>query len=216
MDFNLKTKKIISNDKGFTLIEMAVVLIIIGLIIGAVVKGKDIVTSAQQKKIYTKFVQSWQIAFNSYYDRTGWILGDDASGDNTGARNGFCDGSPTCANVVAQLRAVGLEPPIQGASGSECVRNYNDSQDRSYALTINFRYDADIGNYIEISDTTNGMPSELGMAWDNIVDGERGGDKGDFQYHADGTTITASSAAPWPAVDAAAVPASVGIFKLQF
>ena len=49
-------KSIVNNNKGFTLIEMAVVLIIIGLIVGAVVKGKDLVTSAKQKKLYAKFV----------------------------------------------------------------------------------------------------------------------------------------------------------------
>ncbi|NNG01461.1 MAG: prepilin-type N-terminal cleavage/methylation domain-containing protein, partial [Desulfobacteraceae bacterium] len=30
-------------NKGFTLVEMAIVLILIGIIIGAVVKGKDLV-----------------------------------------------------------------------------------------------------------------------------------------------------------------------------
>ena len=215
MKFNLKTKKLLSNDKGFTLIEMAVVLIIIGLIIGAVVKGKDIVNSAKQKKLYTKFVQSWQIAYNSYYDRTGWILGDVASNDNLVGRDGFCDNTSTCANIVAQLQAVGLEPPIQGTSGSACVRNYRDSQDRNYALTINLRYAADVGNYIVLSDLTNGMPSELGMAWDTMIDGQRGGNQGDFQYDADGL-ITANGTVQWPAVDATSVAASVGIFKLQF
>jgi len=31
------------NEKGFTLIEMAIVLVIIGIIIGAVLKGQDMV-----------------------------------------------------------------------------------------------------------------------------------------------------------------------------
>ncbi|HBN26850.1 MAG TPA: hypothetical protein DD405_05225, partial [Desulfobacteraceae bacterium] len=40
----------LTDTRGFTLIEMAIVLIIIG----AVVKGKDLVRGAEQKKIYTK------------------------------------------------------------------------------------------------------------------------------------------------------------------
>ncbi len=47
-------KFVLKNDKGFTLIEMAIVLIIIGIIIGAIVKGKDIIRSGEQKKIYSE------------------------------------------------------------------------------------------------------------------------------------------------------------------
>ncbi len=36
-----------SNNKGFTLIEMAIVLVIIGLILGAVTKGKDMIEMPQ-------------------------------------------------------------------------------------------------------------------------------------------------------------------------
>ena len=57
------------------MIEMAIVLIIIGIIIGAVVKGKDVIKSAEQKRLYSTFVREWQVAYNNYYDRTGWILG---------------------------------------------------------------------------------------------------------------------------------------------
>ena len=35
----MNRKKLLGGNKGFTLIEMAIVLIIIGIIIGAVVKG---------------------------------------------------------------------------------------------------------------------------------------------------------------------------------
>jgi len=210
-----RKKKILLNNKGFTLIEMAVVLIIIGLIIGSVVKGKDIVTSAKQKKLYTKFVQSWQISYNSYYDRTGWILGDDASNDNnTGTRDGHCS-DPTCDNLVAQLQAIGLDIPQVGETNSSCVRNYSDSEDREYALTISFKYDADFGNYMEITGGANGIPSELGIAWDNIIDGQRNGATGDFRYDANGD-ITAGGFAEWPAANVAAVGNSVAVLKLQF
>ena len=64
----------IRNHQGFTLIEMALVLIIIGIIIGAIVKGRDLIQSAEQKKIFTKYVNAWQTAYLEFYDRTGKIL----------------------------------------------------------------------------------------------------------------------------------------------
>ena len=103
----------IRNEKGFTLIEMAIVLIIIGIIIGAVVKGKDVIKSAEQKRLYSSFVREWQTVYNNYYDRTGWILGDLNTADNTGGtRDGYCSGA-TEANLNSQLADVGLNPPAQ-------------------------------------------------------------------------------------------------------
>ena len=71
-----KNIKYLSDKRGFTLIEMAIVLIIIGIIIGAVIKGKDLIRSAEQKKIYTKYLNAWQTVYANFYDRTGKRLGD--------------------------------------------------------------------------------------------------------------------------------------------
>jgi len=65
----------LKNKKGFTLIEMAIVLVIIGIIIGAVVKGQDLVENAKSKQFSSK-IQAWQIAINTYYDRKGRLPGD--------------------------------------------------------------------------------------------------------------------------------------------
>jgi len=61
--------------KGFTLIELSIVLIIIGLLLAAIVKGKDLIRSAELKKFYNGFVKQWELLFNNYYDRTGKVLG---------------------------------------------------------------------------------------------------------------------------------------------
>ncbi len=195
-----KKKSIISlfrENKGFTLIEMAIVLIIIGVIIGAVVKGKDVIKSAQQKRLYTTYAREWQMAYNNYYDRTGWILGDDDTNANTSRDGRAGDAAPASeTQLVAQLTAIGLSPPADGPTGLSNVRTYTDSQGRQYTLTLLLDSDTNFGNFIRIN-STNGIPMDLGMAWDKIVDGTRDGDTGDLRYI---PNITASPLvdANWP------------------
>jgi len=67
-------------DSGFTLIEMAIVLVIIGLIIGAVLKGQDLIQNARAKK-FVNFARAAEIAQWTFMDRTGHFAGDaDANG----------------------------------------------------------------------------------------------------------------------------------------
>jgi prepilin-type N-terminal cleavage/methylation domain-containing protein len=62
--------------RGFTLIEMAVVLVIIGLILGAVSIGKDIQRNAEYTRIKQKFIDQWAVAYNAYFQRIGSPVGD--------------------------------------------------------------------------------------------------------------------------------------------
>ncbi len=198
-----------NGNGGFTLIEMAIVLIIIGIIIGAVVKGKDLVRSAEQKRIYTTWLREWQVAFNNYYDRTGWILGDTNTPDNSGTRDGRCS-NPSVANIESQLTRVGLQPPANGPTGSSLVRTYTDSSGISRTLTIHFNYNVNIGNYIAVQ----GTPNDLGMAWDRIVDGEQDGANGDFIY---APLWNNPMAAAWPSAVNPPASANVGgILKMEF
>lgn len=63
-------------QKGFTLVEMAIVLAVIGLIIGAIAIGKDVQRNAEYTKIKNKFVDQWEQAYNQYYQRAGVVVGD--------------------------------------------------------------------------------------------------------------------------------------------
>ena len=75
-----------------------------------------------------------------------------------------------------------------------------------------------MGNYIRIY-SASGIPSELGMAWDRIIDGQRDGTAGDLLYTADHTvTPAAPTFAAWPAVTIPATIAanSAAILKVTF
>jgi prepilin-type N-terminal cleavage/methylation domain-containing protein len=63
-------------QSGFTLVELAVVLAVIGLIIGAMAIGKDVQRNAEYTKIKNKFIDQWEQAYNQYYQRTGVVVGD--------------------------------------------------------------------------------------------------------------------------------------------
>ncbi|MCS7214995.1 MAG: prepilin-type N-terminal cleavage/methylation domain-containing protein [Thermodesulfovibrio sp.] len=99
--------QLIRNHKGFTLIELAIVLIIIGVILGAVLKGQDLIQNARIKTFINK-VRAWEIAQWNHYDRKGRFAG--ASGERL-IGNG---------NVKEDLiNAKFINPPYEGSSGSE-------------------------------------------------------------------------------------------------
>lgn len=64
------------SERGFTLVEMSLVLVVIGLILGAISIGKDIQRNAEYTKIKQKFIDPWAAAYNAYYLRTGVVIGD--------------------------------------------------------------------------------------------------------------------------------------------
>lgn len=63
-------------QQGFTLVELAVVLAVIGLIIGAVAIGKDVQRNAEYQKVINKYAFQWKMAYDQYYQRNGGVLGD--------------------------------------------------------------------------------------------------------------------------------------------
>ncbi len=63
-------------QQGFTLVELAVVLAVIGLILGAIAIAKDVQRNAEYEKAVNKFAYQWKMAYDQYYQRTGTVLGD--------------------------------------------------------------------------------------------------------------------------------------------
>src|SRR3979411_3181646 len=63
-------------ESGFTLVEIAIVLVIIGLLLGGILKGQEMITQAKIKNVINDF-NGITAAMNSYQDRYRAIPGDD-------------------------------------------------------------------------------------------------------------------------------------------
>lgn len=62
---------------GFSLLEMAVVLGVMALIVGAVVTAaQSMQRNAEHSRIAQKFVYEWKRLYDEYYQRTGVVVGD--------------------------------------------------------------------------------------------------------------------------------------------
>jgi prepilin-type N-terminal cleavage/methylation domain-containing protein len=72
----LSARRLRPSQQGFTLVELAIVLAVIGLIIGAVAIAKDVQRNAEYQKVVNKFAYQWKMAYDQYYQRTGVVLGD--------------------------------------------------------------------------------------------------------------------------------------------
>lgn len=75
VDNSATPSKTASSESGFTLVELSIVLVVIGLIIGGVLKGQEMIASAQMKSTIQQ-IQAIQAAHITLKDKYGGIAGD--------------------------------------------------------------------------------------------------------------------------------------------
>ena len=102
------------NQSGFTLIEIAIVLVIIGLLLGGVLKGQELINSAKVKNLATDF-KNIPVFIYGYQDKFKALPGDDLNATNhlgtvcvapcqNGSGNGILGGS-SAADVWSDTTA---------------------------------------------------------------------------------------------------------------
>ncbi|WIM07045.1 MAG: prepilin-type N-terminal cleavage/methylation domain-containing protein [Candidatus Nitricoxidivorans perseverans] len=114
------------NQSGFTLVEIAIVLVIIGLLLGGVLKGQELINSAKVKNFATDF-RNIPLFIYGYQDKFKALPGDDPSAvTHLGA-----GGAGTDATVQIALATGG------GTAGNGVIDGFWDSfavADESYVF----------------------------------------------------------------------------------
>ncbi|MFZ0727975.1 MAG: prepilin-type N-terminal cleavage/methylation domain-containing protein, partial [Desulfobacterales bacterium] len=72
----LNLKKVKRSQAGFTLVEIAIVMVIIGLLIGGVLKAQGMINNAKVKRV-VKQADELRAAVMGFYDKYGVYPGDE-------------------------------------------------------------------------------------------------------------------------------------------
>jgi prepilin-type N-terminal cleavage/methylation domain-containing protein len=101
-----------ARQAGFTLVEIAIVLVIIGLLLGGILKGQEMITQAKIKNVIADF-SGVSAAYHGYQDRYRAIPGDDpnaatrwavAPAATAGNGNGVVAGAYNSATATDESR----------------------------------------------------------------------------------------------------------------
>ncbi|MBX3660012.1 MAG: type II secretion system protein [Ramlibacter sp.] len=92
-----------ARQSGFTLVEIAIVLVIVGLLLAGVLKGQELIENSRIKNI-AKDMDTMAAAVNAYQDRYRGIPGDSATA-TTHTENGWGTTAFTAGNNNGQIGA---------------------------------------------------------------------------------------------------------------
>ena len=177
--------------KAFSLIELSISMIVIGLIITAVMSGRDLIKSGESKAFYQTFARKWTTIINSYYDRTSNHLSDSSSyGGFNIYKDGYFDGLNMNAEsnqsiVLETLISAGLNPCKllstncyfdNGACNPTCYNIAGEFSDevRVQVFLNAYIYDGIPTNFIVF----HNIPTDIAIGVDRLVDGVADGSHG--------------------------------------
>ena len=167
-----------TQQKGFTLVEIAIVLVIIGLLLGGILKGQEMITQAKIKNVIADF-SGISAAYHGYQDRYRAIPGDDPNANTrwAGATQGNGDGqvagtynSAVAADESRQwwdhlrragfVAGTGTQQPFNAVTGMLGVQTGNAASPVAAAL----------GGFTSLIICSANLPDKIAIAVDTQMD----------------------------------------------
>ncbi|HBM44733.1 MAG TPA: prepilin-type cleavage/methylation domain-containing protein [Halomonas sp.] len=195
------TKITLTRQRGFTLLEMSMALIVVALIISAVTLGSNLQRNTVYQHMATSFVRGWQLAFLSHVDRVGVAPGDNQT-TPTGKVNGADDSELCSLDLRNAMYAAGVTMPQGRSEGFETHYGYLDSNGNPQDVSACFENVAwsvpgsSAGSYVVQRKNVlvlEGLTPDLARMLDSLVDGNADARFGSFREESQAALTTTSS-----------------------
>ncbi len=157
----------IKETKGFTLLELAIVLVIIGILLGLVLRGSDLIESAKGRKV-RDIPRKWEIPIWTFYDKKGHFPGDTDT-----PKDGLID---TFGDLKTHLGNASIAYPPDSVEGVSIeIKELNNPCNEGASVTRNVML-------IGYANGTATLDVNLAKRIDEDIDGQEDGQKGRVRY----------------------------------
>lgn len=204
------TEKMRDRTRGFTLVELSVVLVIIAVVVGAVTSGSDLLRQASGLRIFSEFVTGWRNSFGTYTTQAKVVPGDNPIAP-TNKISGLSGSDELCNDATDKtltnvMLSQSIQPPEGRGVGEEDRYVYADSNGSPHELRVCFTTvqwavsGATSGIFVATSRHVmhlTGLTTELAMQLDALIDSRLDARFGRFRQASFADSLSATGV-DWP------------------